>query len=68
MGKFNFFEKLRKLIASISFNIFLWAIKLSEDEYFTSIYEQEQTLHQALKEERYVDRRKTSGKIFQRFW
>ncbi len=44
MGKFNLFEKLRELIAGISFSVFLWAAKLSEDEYFTSIYEQEQAL------------------------
>ncbi len=42
MGKFNLFEKLRKLIAGISFSIFLWAVRMSEDEYFLSIYEQEQ--------------------------
>ncbi len=47
MGKFGIFNKLRELIAVISFSIFLWAVELSEDEYFTSIYEQEQ----ALKEE-----------------
>ena len=47
MGKFNIFNKIRELIAGISFSIFLWAVGLSEDEYFTSIYEQEQ----ALKEE-----------------
>ena len=47
MGKFGIFNKLRELIAVISFSIFLWAVGLSEDEYFISIYEQEQ----ALKEE-----------------
>ncbi|KKK68516.1 hypothetical protein LCGC14_2943270 [marine sediment metagenome] len=47
MGKFGIFNKLRELIAVISFSIFLWAVGLSEDEYLTSICEQGQALKEA---------------------
>ncbi len=44
VGKFNIMNKLRNIVAGVSFSIFLWAVRMSEDEYFISIYEQEQAL------------------------
>lgn len=41
MGKQSFGEMLRDIIAYSSFAIFLWAIKMTREQYWTEIYHQE---------------------------
>jgi hypothetical protein len=37
MGKETFGDKVRSIIAGIGWRVFLWGIKMSEDEYITAI-------------------------------
>ncbi len=37
MGKETFFDKIRELISSLAFRVFLWANRLTQEEYFKQI-------------------------------
>ncbi len=41
MGKAGMLDRLRYVVCIIAWKLFLWSIKMTEDEYFDSIYEQE---------------------------
>lgn len=41
MKKQTLFNKVKDLIAGLSFRLFLWASSLTEDEYLKEIYRQE---------------------------
>jgi len=44
MGKFSFWESVRVWIGEVAFDVFLWAIRMSADEYFDTL----QTDHKEL--------------------
>jgi hypothetical protein len=44
MGKRNIWEELKSRIGSLAFNVFIWSIEMTEEEYFDIIYEQEKRL------------------------
>ena len=50
MGKSTLLEKIRDWIGGISFDIFLWAGKMSADEYWNKIYEHEKICHKLNKD------------------
>lgn len=37
MGKLSFWESVRVWIGEVAFDVFLWAIRMSADEYFDTI-------------------------------
>lgn len=39
MGPESFLDRLRDLITSVSFRVFLWSIGQTDDEYWTEVYE-----------------------------
>ena len=41
MGKDNLFDNIRHLIGGISWKMFLWSTKMTQEQYFDSIYLQE---------------------------
>lgn len=41
MGKHTIFDKLREWIGSLGFGVFLWSIKMSQEQYWNVIYRQE---------------------------
>jgi len=41
MGQSTVWENLREGIAGVSFTVFLWAIKMTRDEYWLAIYKDE---------------------------
>lgn len=41
MGKISFFERLRQWIAGMGFKVFLWGNRMSQEEYWREIAEQE---------------------------
>lgn len=43
MGKQSFGELVRDIIAYASFGVFLWAIKMTRDEYWYEVYKQERS-------------------------
>ena len=44
MGKESIIAKIKRFIANFSFELFLWANGLTQEEYWTQIYEQEKDL------------------------
>jgi len=41
MGEETLFDKIRNLIGSVSWRIFLWSVKMTANQYRKAIYEQE---------------------------
>jgi len=41
MGNLNLIEEIKRIIAKFSFNLFLWASGLTDEEYWDQIYQQE---------------------------
>lgn len=41
MGSLNLLERLRQFIGKWSFNIFIWSIRMTREEYWREIYRQE---------------------------
>lgn len=39
MGKATFFDNVREWIGGIGFRVFLWAYRMTQDEYFAEILE-----------------------------
>lgn len=37
MGKLSFFDNVRRFISNVSFSVFLWASRLSADQYWARI-------------------------------
>ena len=44
MGGRSIWEELKLRIGAVAFGIFIWSIKMTEDEYFDEIYEQEKRI------------------------
>lgn len=45
MGKQSIFDRLRSWIGGVGFQIFLWSIHMTQDQYIEYICEQEDSLH-----------------------
>ena len=45
MGEMTLLDILRNYIGSIGFKIFLWSIKMTQDEYINSLIEIEQNIN-----------------------
>lgn len=41
MGEPTFFEWIQEKVAILAWPLFLWSIRMTEDQYISSIYEQE---------------------------
>lgn len=41
MGKLTLYERLKDIIGGISFNVFLWSVNMTKDNYIDSIFKQE---------------------------
>lgn len=46
MNKETLFDKLRDLIGSLGWKMFLWASEMTEEEYWERLYEHEKMLHE----------------------
>lgn len=44
MGPSSIFDRLRDWIGTVAWAVFLWSIKMTEDNYRKAIYEQEKCL------------------------
>lgn len=51
MGTRSFWERLKSRIGAVAFNIFIWSIEMTDDEYFDIIYEQEKRLKEKTDEQ-----------------
>jgi len=41
MGEETFFDKIRSIISGVAWMVFLWSLRMTPDEYWMAIYEQE---------------------------
>lgn len=51
MGNKSIWKELKLRIGALAFGIFIWSIKMTEDEYFDAIYEQEKRLKEKTDEQ-----------------
>ena len=42
MGKLTVIDRIKYYISCIAFNIFLWTNSMTDDEYWTAVWEQEE--------------------------
>lgn len=45
MGKLRILDRIRNVVGSIAWKVFLWSIRMTEDEYFEEVYKQEKKYH-----------------------
>lgn len=41
MGKYNIKERIKEIVSSIGWKLFIWGLGISQEEYWNRIYEQE---------------------------
>jgi hypothetical protein len=47
MREDSFFDKIRELVTNIAFRLFLWSIRMTKEQYWLEIYEQEKRFKEA---------------------
>lgn len=46
MGEYTLLDHIRDFIGGIAFTVFLWSARMTEEQYWDAIYEQEQYLRE----------------------
>jgi hypothetical protein len=46
MGKLTIIDRIKSLISSIGWHLFIWGLGITKEEYWDRIYEQEKALKQ----------------------